>query len=303
MPEAIDFSVIIPTCNRPRQLEECLTALAGLDYPSSKFEVIVVDDGGEYPAEPVAGAFRERLNLVVHRQAPAGPAVARNMGAGTARGQYLVFTDDDCVVSPEWLKQFALRVHGAPHGIIGGATVNALPDNVYSTASQALINYLCDYYTRSPGEARFLVSGNLLVPADVFRSLGGYDATYPLAAAEDRDFCDRARLRNWAMVYAREVVVGHRHALGAFSYCKQHVWYGRGAFRFRRLHSSGSKERVRIEPLHFYSGMLVYPFHQPEIRRPLAVASLLVVSQIANAAGFFYEWGLHLAFRGKGAQL
>jgi cellulose synthase/poly-beta-1,6-N-acetylglucosamine synthase-like glycosyltransferase len=41
------FSIIVPTWNRPRELRACLGALAKLDYPESRFEVIVVDDGSE----------------------------------------------------------------------------------------------------------------------------------------------------------------------------------------------------------------------------------------------------------------
>jgi len=43
------FSVIIPTYQRPLQLATCLQALAKLDYPRERFEVIVVDDGSELP--------------------------------------------------------------------------------------------------------------------------------------------------------------------------------------------------------------------------------------------------------------
>ncbi len=42
-----EFSIIVPTFNRPTQLAACLTALARLDYPRDRFEVVVVDDGSE----------------------------------------------------------------------------------------------------------------------------------------------------------------------------------------------------------------------------------------------------------------
>ncbi|MGD1867341.1 MAG: glycosyltransferase, partial [Phormidesmis sp.] len=41
------FSVVIPTYNRPKQLESCLAALAEQDYPKANYQVVVVDDGSQ----------------------------------------------------------------------------------------------------------------------------------------------------------------------------------------------------------------------------------------------------------------
>ena len=50
---AVDFSVVIPTRNRPVRLAQCLDALCKLEYPREQFEVIVVDDGGTVELEPL----------------------------------------------------------------------------------------------------------------------------------------------------------------------------------------------------------------------------------------------------------
>ena len=52
--------------------------------------------------------------------------------------------------------------------MIGGRTVNALPGNPYSTASQLLIDYLYSYYNADSGQARFFTSNNLAVAAERF---------------------------------------------------------------------------------------------------------------------------------------
>ena len=62
------FSVIVPTYSRPAALSECLTALAALDYPPERFEVIVVDDGSDQPLDHVVYPFREKLTLQLFRQ-------------------------------------------------------------------------------------------------------------------------------------------------------------------------------------------------------------------------------------------
>ena len=66
------FSVIVPTYRRPERLAACLRALAGLDYPRERFEVIVVDDGGGATLDGAPAT----IDLTLVTQAHAGPAAA-----------------------------------------------------------------------------------------------------------------------------------------------------------------------------------------------------------------------------------
>jgi glycosyltransferase involved in cell wall biosynthesis len=140
------FSIVVPTYQRPGQLAACLQSLTYLDYSRADFEVIVVDDGSAMPTDKVVQPFRDQLEVVLLRQANAGPAAARNTGAARARGTFLAFTDDDCTPAPQWLQALAKHFATSPDYAIGGQTHNALPANPYATASQLLISYLYAYY-------------------------------------------------------------------------------------------------------------------------------------------------------------
>ena len=283
------FSVVIPTYARARQLTACLQSLVRLDYACDRFEVIVVDDGSETPAEAVVAAFRDRINVTLLTQRHAGPAMARNTGAARARGEFLAFTDDDCAPAPEWLQALAECFAATPDRLIGGRTLNALPHNPYSTASQLLIAYLYTYYNACPDQARFFASNNLALPARRFQALGGFDTTYTRTAAEDRELCDRWLQHGYRMTYAPEALVYHAHALTFRGFWRQHFNYGRGAFRFREARAYRGQQRMRIEPLSFYVDLLRYPFSRARGRRALLLAGLLLLSQVAHAAGFFRE--------------
>src|SRR5436309_2951814 len=130
------FSIIIPTEARPKQLAACLESICCLEYPDDRFEVLVVDDGSATPPETVVASFRDKIDVTLLTQPHAGPAAARNAGAQRARGTFLAFTDDDCMPKVDWLERFAARLVKTPDHLIGGRTLNALPDNPYSTASQ-----------------------------------------------------------------------------------------------------------------------------------------------------------------------
>jgi GT2 family glycosyltransferase len=283
------FSIIVPTYARPAQLAACLQSLARLDYPRDRFEVVVVDDGSPTPPAEVIAAFSGHMDVTLLAQAHAGPAAGRNAGAAQAQGEYLAFTDDDCAPAADWLHALAARLAPAPGCAVGGRTINALPDNPYSTASQLLIDYLYSYYNAEPDRACFLTSNNLALPAALFRAGGGFDAGFPRAAAEDREFCDRWLRRGQRMAYAPEALVYHAHRLTLRAFWRQHFNYGRGAFHFHQVRARRGQERLRMEPRQFYLNLVRHSFSQAQGGRALLLALLLIMSQAANAAGFFRE--------------
>ena len=281
------FSVVIPTYNRHAQLSECLVSLAKLAYPRDRYEVIVVDDESPMTPEVIVTRFRDRMRVELIVQPHGGPARARNAGASVARGEYLAFTDDDCTPTADWLLRLSERLAEAPGHAVGGRTVNRLPRNSYSTASQMLIDYLYGYFSRRKG--RFFTSNNLAMSTVLYRTLGGFDTDMPLAAAEDREFCDRWTDHGYSLLEAPEAVVEHAHTLDFRGFCRQHFNYGRGAYYYRRIVARRGKKNLRIEPFHFYSNLLLYPSRRESSLQSLALSLLLAIAQAANAAGFVYE--------------
>lgn len=280
------FSIIVPTYRRPVQLAACLHALVRLDYPRDRFEVIVADDGSETSPEAVVAPFRDRFDVTLITQPHGGPAAARNAGAARAKGEFLAFTDDDCTPAADWLKALAARFTTVPDHAIGGRTLNALPENLYSTTSHVILDAVYEYYNAHPGRARFIASGNLAMPADQFHVIGGFDVTF--LTAEDRDFCDRWLQRGYRMTYAPEALVYHAHPLTLRTFWWQHLAYGRGAFRFHQARAQRGSGRLRID-LRFHMSVLCRLVSEAQGRRTVYQAALLAVWQAANAAGFFWE--------------
>lgn len=280
------FSVIIPTYNRPAQLARCLQALTRTDYLLEKFEVIVVDDGSVEPPESVVGQFRGLIDVRLCSQANAGPAAARNLGARQARGEFLAFTDDDCTPASGWLRALAARFASHPDRIVGGRTLNALSHNLYSETSQLIINVVYAHFNTDPDDARFFASNNLAFPSARFRELGGFDETFE--TSEDREICDRWQSRGLNLSYAPEAVVQHAHTLGLCSLWRQHFGYGRGAHRFHQARTARGNKPFKPD-LTFYLNLLRAATSQSQWRRALPLTTLLLWSQLANMAGFFYE--------------
>ncbi|MFQ5436566.1 MAG: glycosyltransferase family 2 protein, partial [Anaerolineae bacterium] len=254
------FSIIIPTYNRPQKLERCLLACTQLVYPPQRFEVIVVNDGGERPLTALITRFAAKILVRLLNQKNQGPAAARNAGAAAAQGAYLAFIDDDCVPAPGWLTGFADGWGGETAVALGGKTVNAYAENRYAAASQLLIDYLYAYYNQPAGT--FFTSNNLAVPRTLFEEVGGFDPAMPLAAGEDREFCDRWRHVGYALRYVPAAVVMHYHWLGGASFWRQHFNYGRGAWQFHQIRARRRERPLQVEPFSFYRELLLFPFSQ-----------------------------------------
>jgi glycosyltransferase involved in cell wall biosynthesis len=276
------FSIIVPTYNRLEELAACLESLSQLDYSRHRFEVIVVDDGSEKPPTEVCSAFRDRLNIELVTQPHGGPAAARNAGSSRAKGEFLVFTDDDCRSRSDWLRQLEVRCLEAPDHIIGGRTLNLLQDNSFSQMSQLIVDIVYDHYNQDG--PRFFASNNLAVPIASFHRVGGFDARF--STAEDRDLCDRWLGRGYRMTYAPEAVVYHAHLLTLGTFWRQHFNYGRGAFRFHQIRAQRGSGPFRPE-LRFYLRCLRAPFLRKH--RCGALLPLFLVWQSANTAGFLWE--------------
>ena len=273
-------SVIVPTLRRPAQLAECLAALAELDYPGDRYEVIVVDDGGDVPLESVLAPFRDRLRLTLLAGRHAGPAAARNAGAARAQGELLVFTDDDCRPRRDWLRRLADRHAAQPADGIGGSTVSVMQGNPYAETSQMVISVGYEQNNADETDARFFASNNLAFPARAFREVGGFDESF--RTSEDRELCSRWVLGGRRLAWERGAVVEHASPLTLAGFWRQHVAYGRGAYRYHATQARRDR-RVRFEPS-FYAALVRAAL--PSAR----MLALLGVWHVANTVGFLLEW-------------
>jgi len=173
--------------------------------------------------------------------------------------------------------------------MIGGGTQNGLADDPYAACHHLLYDYLSRRSNGRPHAATFCTSNNLAVPTAGFVELGGFDETFPFAAGEDRDFCDRWRASGRAIVHAPDVVVHHAHPMTLRSFWRQHFRYGRGARRLHERRFARGAGGIALQRPSFYLGLLAFPFREVAPSSLPACMSLLLVSQVATAGGYVVE--------------
>ena len=175
------FSVIVPTCDRPRALAELLERLrpARLDMPADSYELIVTDDGTTGASAELA---RTQFPGVRFYAGPRrGPAANRNFGASRATGTWLVFVDDDCQPTGAWLRAIAAEVAARPLDVVEGKIV--APDKTASIFRRDVENLAGDCFW----------SANLAVRREYFERIGGFDEDFGQAGGEDLELAHRFR--------------------------------------------------------------------------------------------------------------
>ena len=100
---SLKLSVLLTTHNRADLLPRVLGGLAHQTLERDRFEVVAIDDGSNDATSAVLEGWKSQLPLRVVRQAQAGLAAAKNLGLFMARGEILLFADDDDVAEPDLL--------------------------------------------------------------------------------------------------------------------------------------------------------------------------------------------------------
>lgn len=288
MSAAQTFSVIIPTYNRIGALEICLRAIGELAFPHEQFQVIVVNDGGAAIPAPLQATSRRALNIQFCEKANDGPATARNFGVTRAEGDWLVFTDDDCVPERTWLSELALAAEKFGECVLGGSVVNGVPDNSQAEASQLLFEHLYRYYHlsgRKRSQRPFFTSNNMALSRRAFEQLGGFQPG--MRTGEDRELCARALAQGLALHYVPSARIAHYRPMTLLQYWRLHTSYGRGGYDFYRLQQARGVKKMEPEPSEFYTDLLLYPWRKTPRRDALRLSMLLALSQVANTYGFF----------------
>ena len=297
----IAFSVVIATYNRPGPLSDCLRALAVQALPRDRFEVIVVDDGGDGDLAEVCSAFERDLQIVLEKKVNGGPASARNHGAEVANGRWLAFTDDDCEPSADWLAGLERVFEHSPRAMAGGHTHNRLRDQLFSQASQDIIDLVYMHYNAREDQALFLTANNMALPREDFLKMGGFDAEFSAGTAEDRELCERWLQAGQRIVYEPGLEVYHSHHLDFRSFFRQHFNYGRGARSYRRVCRERrwqARGRDASWQLRAHTWLL-HPFRTGQTR-PIRRMLALLTWQFANGLGYLWQALVDLGSRPRG---
>ncbi len=284
------FSVVIPTYNRPHQIPDLLKSWAAVDFPHDSFELLLLDDGGDFDLAPLVAAQAEKLPVRLFRLPHRGLSATRQSGLEQARGRYYLCTDDDCRPHQNILRAYAAALSRHPEAALGGTVHNLLLDDWFATTTQEIITFATARWNQNPENAHFFNGSSIVFPTETLRRIGGFDPSWIQRTGEDRDLCRRWEEAGHRLVSVPDALMGHAHHLHLRSFLRQHFHYGQGNYHTQRRRTRPGAGAPNFSGISFYLALLAYPFQVFSGTKALAIFTLILCAQVATLAGLLQAW-------------
>ena len=223
------ISVVIATKDRQQSLARCLESLERQRLDPLHFEVVVVNDGSSDATQEFLERFAAtsglQLSLLAHENR--GVSASRNRGIAQARSAYIAFTDDDCVLPPEWLEIIIAGWRDCPADVAGiGGPLETVVDDANCRAGR-FIRFLDEFKyvpvlgrwrvqpvhvdrLRGGEQVAYLRTSNASFRKSCLAEVGGFDQSFRRPGGEDPDLCYRLLARNHRLRFDPGLLVAHR---------------------------------------------------------------------------------------------
>ncbi len=162
------ISVIIPTHNSEKTIENCVQSLVRQNFPRNEFEIIVVDDGSK--DNTVNLAKKAGADLVIVTE-PCFQGAARNLGAKNASGDFLSFLDSDCTARERWLEIISMELK--ENDAIGGPVLNGNTNSLVAWA-EYLIEFSEFHEHKKRSIVEFVPGCSQAYKKEIFFQVGGF---------------------------------------------------------------------------------------------------------------------------------
>jgi glycosyltransferase involved in cell wall biosynthesis len=219
------ISLVIPTYNRWKHLKLLLDSIENLSlFPK---EVIIINDCSRDQTRDLLDEWKEvkrNFNVIVyHSPINRGPGAARNIGIQLASGNIIAFTDDDCIISRNWIKQIINSKYWKDDKIAGiGGRVLPYRKNIIS-----------EYYTfhrilEPPKYNQYLVTANAAYRKKLLLAIKGFDEEHKYPGGEDNGLSFKLVNRGYKFEFEKNMVIFHNYRNSFPSLLKTFFRYGKG---------------------------------------------------------------------------
>jgi len=188
---SVSFSVVIPARNEEEVIEQCLDSVLAQRYPSSLFEIILVDDFSEDKTAIIAKKKDVRiihLKEIVNNKINSYKKKAVEEGIKAAKGDYIVVTDADCIVPTDWLRTLAWMIENQKPVMIAapvrmqGSYFSFL--GLFQSLDFLSLQGITAAATGS-GKMSLCNGANLCYSKEAFKEVGGFSGIDQIASGDD----------------------------------------------------------------------------------------------------------------------
>jgi glycosyltransferase involved in cell wall biosynthesis len=218
----VAVSVIMSTHNRAQYLPESLSHLANQDCPVP-FEVITIDNASTDNTSAVLQAWCEKdARFRYALESRLGLSCGKNAGIALARAPLLLFTDDDILTNPRWIRSYLdLFARHNDNLMLAGGPYVPIPHDLggwpkwFDQAAMADIALLHHGDERRLTSFEYVWGGNMAIPRALFERFGNWDETVGRkgdhrGTFEDTEFQDRVRKAGGVVWFCPAAAGRHR---------------------------------------------------------------------------------------------
>ncbi|TKJ42386.1 hypothetical protein CEE37_01515 [candidate division LCP-89 bacterium B3_LCP] len=216
-------SVVIPVRNKLEFTRQCLESIAEAP-PKLSYEIIVVDNASDDGTYEFLKEKQDRGELrLIHNDPPNPFAISCNQGAMAAKGEYIVFLNNDTKAYPDWLDEMVAAAEKYQNvGAVGAKLL--YPDETIQHAGVAFHYFTSlkrykpyhifrDFPRGAPAvnkelEFQVVTGACLLTPKSIFHEMGGFDERF-INEFEDVDYCLRLRDKGYKVIYTPKAELIH----------------------------------------------------------------------------------------------
>ena len=217
------ISIIICTYNREKYIRPLLESIAKNDYPTTDYEIVMVDnnctDNTHGVCEQFAAAHKEVAFCYVI-EPEQGLSAARNKGIKEAKGDIIIYVDDDALVDSDYIRIYAEHFAVYPDTMAAGGPIEPLYETKepswMSPYTKALLTAWMNYGTqvREYPNGRYPGGGNAAYRKEVFERVGLFNTELGrkgnlLLASEEKDVFDKMKALGMKVLYLPTPVLHH----------------------------------------------------------------------------------------------
>lgn len=218
------YSIVVPVYNRPEELKLLLDSVA-VQQCENDFEVVVVEDGSQLSSRQVCEQSTIFSKITYLEKSNSGPGLSRNYGMKSAKGDYFIILDSDCILPTNYLSEVDRELStqyadffGGPDSALASFTPIQQAVNLVMTASLSTAGI-------RGGEPNYFEprSFNMGLSKEVFEATGGFGAIHP---GEDPDLVMRAWKLGYKSRLFSNALVFHQRRIQFSSFFKQVFKFG-----------------------------------------------------------------------------
>jgi GT2 family glycosyltransferase len=193
--QIMKVSVVIVVRDESKHIKKCLEALFKQSYPD--FEIIIIDNGSTDGTGEIINSFGNKRIKYFYEPARCGIAMLRNIGAKKTGGEYVFFTDGDCVTNKHWLEEGLKVLETKEYVGVEGKTY-------YETQEKITIS---DYNTCQLTAGKFMAC-NVAYPRDILEKVNYFDPLFKYGH-EDKDLAFRVK-KSGRIYFSENMLVFHQ---------------------------------------------------------------------------------------------